>query len=70
MTTHAKVTAHTFHLATDDQIIAAAREVLQAETAPLRPFARKILAGRNADVMDAGPILWAHLCGWPRAWLK
>lgn len=70
MIAHTKVTAHTFSQATDEAIVAAAREVLAAETAPLRPFARKILAARAPDVMEAGPILWAHLCRWPRAWLK
>lgn len=71
MTTARTVTCHTFAESTDQQIIDACREMLAAcEPATLRPWVAKILKQKTPDVTMCGTILWAHLSGWKKNWLK
>lgn len=71
MTTTRTVTAHNFSVCTDQQIIDACREMLAScEPGTLRPYAAKLLKSKSADVTECGTILWAHLCKWPKTWLK
>lgn len=70
MTTH-KVTIANFGSCSDGQIVSACKEILEPHLPEtLRVAARRVLTSKKPDVMVAGKILWAHLCGQKPFWIK